>query len=263
MVAPEDQDREGALGRIEGMLQVARFHRQHERYHSLSGLENAAALKRDSNALKVLADHWFRSADTPRTGIDYQDPAFRAAGCEDLSDPTAVATTGILFMEGEGEPRELTQMKGKLWAISDSLGKVSGWLAEKMDAGWDREKQVLTSELAAAAQPRFMALTRTTLAGAKFGVAARLMDAALHALNTLDFRPEALRKDLRGAAGVVRAASYLLDEAAALLAEQAAQLGLSDPDWTAYIDELEAMSTGGGDGDRSVGDASSGREATA
>jgi hypothetical protein len=245
MAAPEDRDQHGALGAIEGMLQLARSHRQHERYHSLSGLENAAALKRDANALKVLADHWLRSVDNARSAIDYQDPAFRAAGCEDLSDPTAVATTGILFMEGEGEPRELKQMKGKLWAISDSLGKVSRWLVEKMDAGWQREKQVLTPELAAAARPRFMALTRTTLAGAKFGVAARLMDAALHALNTLDFRPEALRKDLRGAAGMVRTASYLLDEAAALLAEQAAQLGLSDPDWTEYIEELEAMSARG------------------
>jgi hypothetical protein len=226
---------------IAGMLQVARYHRQHERYHSLSGLENAAALRRDANALKVLADTWLRAAEQPPPDVDYSDAAFRAAGCEDLSDPAAVATTGILFMEGEGEPRELTQLKGKLWAISDSMGRVSGWLAEKMEAGWEREMRLLTPELAESARPRFMALTRTTMSGVKFGVVARLMGAALEALNAVEFRPDAIRKDLRGSAMLVRTAGWLLDEAAAVLAEQAADLGRSDPDWTDYISGLEGL----------------------
>jgi hypothetical protein len=226
---------------IAGMLQVARFHREHERYHSLTGLENAAALRRDANALKVLADTWLRAAERPRPEIDYGDAAYRAAGCADLSDPTAVATTGILFMEGEGEPRELTQLKGKLWALTDTMARVSAWLAEKMEAGWEREMRLLTPELAETARPRFMALTRTTMSGSTFGVAARLMGAALEALNAVEFRPEAIRKDLRGSAMLVRTAGWLLDEAAALLAERAAELTRSDPDWTDYIDELERL----------------------
>jgi hypothetical protein len=229
---------------IAGMLQIARYHREHERYHSLTGLENAAALRRDANALKVLADTWLRAAERPRREIDYSADAFRAAGCEDLSDPSAVATTGILFMEGEGEPRELTQLKGKLWAISETMARVSGWLAEKMEAGWEREMHLLTPELADSARPRFMALTRTTMSGVRFGVAARLMSATLEALNAVEFRPEALRKDLRGSAMLVRTAGWLLDEAAAVLAEQAADLTRSDPDWTDYIAALEGLAGG-------------------
>jgi hypothetical protein len=67
------------------------------------------------------------------------------------------------------------------------------------------------------------------------------MGAALEALNTVEFKPESIRKDLRGSAMLVRTAGWLLDEAAAVLAEQAADLTRSDPDWTDYIGALESL----------------------
>lgn len=228
---------------IEGMLAVARYHREHERFHSMNALQQAADLRRDSNALKVVAQRWLRAAEAAPSSIDYSDPRFRAVGCEDLNDPAAIATTGILFMEGEPEPRELVQLKMKLFGMSEGLGRVSAWLAEKMDAGWERESALLTPELASAAQPRFAALTHTTLAGLKLGVVSRLLKAALATLGAGELVPAAIRKDLRGSAQLMLAASWLLDEASSVLAEQATDIARSDPEWTAYIEELEARET--------------------
>jgi hypothetical protein len=224
---------------LEGMLAVARYHREHERFHSMNGLQQAAEIRRESNALKVLAERWFQAAEAPPSSIDYSDPRFQAAGCEDLNDRAAIATTGILFMEGESEPRELIQLKMKLLGVSEGLARTSEWLAEKMDAGWERESVLLTPALASAARARFMALKHTTLAGAKFGVVARLLRAALTALSAQELVPSAVRKDLRGMAQLLLTTSWLLDEAAGLLAEQASDVARSDPEWTEYIAELE------------------------
>jgi hypothetical protein len=226
---------------LEGMLAVARYHREHERFHSMNGLQQAAELRRESNALKVLAERWFQAAEAPPSSIDYSDPRFQAAGCEDLNDRAAIATTGILFMEGESEPRELLQLKMKLMGVAEGLARTSLWLGEKMEAGWERESVLLTPELATAARPRFMALKHTTLAGVKFGVVARLLRAALAALSSQELVPSAVRKDLKGMAQLVLTASWLLDEAAGLLAEQATDVARSDPEWTTYMAELEGL----------------------
>ncbi|MPY95274.1 MAG: hypothetical protein GEV08_20120 [Acidimicrobiia bacterium] len=225
---------------LEGMLAVARFHREHERFHSMNGLEQAAEIRRDSNALKVLAQRWLEAAESGRSTLDYDDPRFQAAGCDDLNDKAAVATTGILFMEGESEPPEIGQMKTKLSGMAAGFDRTAGWLAQKMEAGWERESALLTPELASAAQPRFAALARTTLTGLGLGVVSRLLEAAVTALSAQVLVPAAVRKDLVGSAQLLLAASWLLDEASSVLAEQAADIARSDPSWTAYIEDLQA-----------------------
>jgi hypothetical protein len=60
-------------------------------------------------------------------------------------------------------------------------------------------------------------------------------------LSAQDFRPAAIRADRRGAAEMARTAAWLLDAGTAVLAEQASQLGYSDADWTAYIEQVERL----------------------
>ena len=54
---PDDLDQTA----IDNLLRVARAHRQHERFHAMEGLEGAAALRRDANALRALADCWLEA----------------------------------------------------------------------------------------------------------------------------------------------------------------------------------------------------------
>jgi len=229
---------------LAGMFAVAQYHREHERFHSMNGLQQAADLRRDSNALKVLANRWSQAAEAGPSTIDYSDPRFRAAGCEDLNDKAAIATTGILFMEGEAEPAELLQLKAKLSGMADGLAQASFWLSEKMDAGWERESVLLTADMASAARPRLVALEHTTLAALKMGVVARLLKAAVAALSAHELVPASIRKDPIGAAQLFLTASWLLDEAASLLADQANDMARSDPEWTEYMAELQGRMAG-------------------
>lgn len=241
---PQDGSTEDLdLSKVAGMIQIAKYHREHERFYAMQELELAADLRKDSNALKVLADGWLKAASEPiRDRSQREHSELRTAGCKDLSDLTAVATTGILFMEGEGEPIEFPRLKTKLAAASESLRQTSDQLKVHMDAAWEREVALLTAEFADAAYHRFEILTRTTLAGQKKEVAGRLIATANTALGSQDFSPETVRADLTGAAKLVRTASWLLDMAVEVLSNQAGEYGLLDPNWTAYVEELERIS---------------------
>jgi hypothetical protein len=229
--------------RLREMAQIARYHREHERFYAMRDLELAADLRRESNALKALADGWLRAAGGPGPSPDGQPPGahFRALGCEDLSDVAAVAATGILFMEGEGEPLELSRLRQRLGETSRALAETAEQLDRHMDAAWQRELALLSPALARAAYHRFEVLTRTTLASRKKEVASRLLATSHQALQNLDLRPAGLRADLLGAARLLLTASWLLDMGAGVLADQAGEFGLLDPDWTAYVEELQGF----------------------
>jgi hypothetical protein len=164
---------------------------------------------------------------------------FQAAGCEDLNDRAGVTTTGILFMEGEAEPVELAQMKQRLAGLATGWEETSAWLTEKMEPAWERETVLYTPAFAGAARPRFATLTRTTRASLALGLVAQLLKAAVSALGAQSLLPRVVRDDLPASADLLLAVSWLIDEASATLAEMAADLSRTDPDWTAYLDALD------------------------
>lgn len=215
---------------LAGYVRVARDHREHERYHSVLKLEEAAAWRRDSNALKLLAARW---SDSPAP--ERLDPAHGAVGCVDLNVPAVVATTGILFLEGDSEPAELIALRGRFEQAAERYQRLSGWLGEHMAAEWPRLRTLLTPALVEAARPRFRALTRTTEAANAYSLVARLLGSAVHTLNAQDLTPEGVRRAPAAAASMVLTASWFLDSAASSLAEAGAHLGLSDPDWSSFI----------------------------
>jgi hypothetical protein len=223
---------------IADLLQIARHHREHERYYATEGLEQAAGLRRAAGAVRALADRWLAGVASAAGDARYDDPQLRAAGCEDLNDPAALATAGILFMEGEGEPAEIARLKVALAAQRDRCVSTGRWLDEKMQAAWQREARLLTAEYADAAYARHMALMRTTLCASKLVVAGRLLGAAHAALAPREHAPAEVRADPQGAGRLLRTTAWLMDAAAGLIAEQAVGLGASDPAWTRYIEDL-------------------------
>ena len=61
-------------------------------------------------------------------------------GTEDLNAPGLVAGSGILFMEGEGEPAELRRLKREVALLADETHQGGEWLAQAMQqAGTWRE----------------------------------------------------------------------------------------------------------------------------
>ncbi|WP_406101287.1 hypothetical protein OG698_03260 [Streptomyces sp. NBC_01003] len=197
---------------LKAMPAVARAHGEHERHHSLLKLEHAVSLQRDANTLKV-----------------------------HLSDGTTAATTGVPFMADGIEPAELTAMKRRFEATAEAYERLSGRLAGPMAAEWKRLDALLTPAPAAAARARFAALARTATAGNAYGVGAHLLAAALDAMRNLDLTPSGIRADPAGSAALLRTTSCLVDTAAATTAEQAASLGRSAPDRTAFSRVIDAL----------------------
>jgi hypothetical protein len=65
------------------------------------------------------------------------------AGTPDLNDDRAIETSGVLFMEGEGEPAEISRIKSELETIAASSEQSGSWLAAAMEASWGMAEALL------------------------------------------------------------------------------------------------------------------------
>jgi hypothetical protein len=221
---------------LDAMRNIATYHREHERYHTMSQLELAADLTREANRLKIVADTWDRTGpDAGDAGVDYADARFRAAGCPDLNAVQAIAAIGVLFMEGEGQPAEIGALKGKLAGIGASLVGTGQWLAAKMDAAWERERVLLTPDLVDAAWPRFRTIVTDWRGAREMELVGRLLGVAVETLGRIEFAPAAVRGNQAQAARMLRTVGWIIDLAARLLARSASNLGENDEAWTQYL----------------------------
>src|SRR4249920_329028 len=126
----------------DGLLAVARnlsqYHREHEKYYSEASLTDAISLQRTARTLIALAERW------ATTGPAAEPAASPFAGTPDLNDDRAIETSGVLFMEGGGEPAEITRIKSELEAIAASSEQSGSWLAAAMEASWAMAEALLS-----------------------------------------------------------------------------------------------------------------------
>jgi hypothetical protein len=115
---------------LDAALNLAACHEQHERFYASSPLESAVRLQRHARALLALADRWATVAPSDHRGVSPFE------GAEDLNSEAATALDGVLFMEGEGRPAEITAMIGELRTDAGSLAGAGEWLASAMRASW-------------------------------------------------------------------------------------------------------------------------------
>ena len=80
------------------ILNLSKFHREHEKFYAQNPLEQANRLQFISRILTTLADRWSQvKVQSSEKGNPY-------IGCEDLNDTSTVAYVGVLFMKSAGEP---------------------------------------------------------------------------------------------------------------------------------------------------------------
>ncbi|MGH7390368.1 MAG: hypothetical protein ACREM3_13060 [Candidatus Rokuibacteriota bacterium] len=244
MTTPASEDKQRPD--LDVLRNIAAYHREHERFHSANQIAIAADLAREANKLKVVADVWLRGdAARPTPGVDFSDPRYQAAGCDDLNALPTVAGIGILFMEGGGEPAEIRGLRARLRGMSFGMQAGGQWLAEKMDAAWEREAVLLTPELIDAAWPRFRTVCTNWRGSRDMMLAGKLLALVDDCLGKIDFTPAAIRADRRTAGRFLRAAGWMLDEAARLLARNGADLGENDLRWTEYLGVIERARAAG------------------
>jgi hypothetical protein len=220
---------------------IATYHREHERYYAVHRYESATELAREANKLKVVADCWLASSKPaphyPDT--DFNQPAFQPAGCDDLNALAAIASIGILFMEGQGEPSEIRVLKGKLAARGDGSVRAGEWLAGMMAASWPRESLLLDDRFANAARARYKTIATNWIGSLEMIVVGRLLVLAVKKLAALDFTPRALRAAPKQAGEKLILAARIIERAARLEATGGVELSGNDECWTTYREALK------------------------
>ncbi|MEU7815993.1 hypothetical protein [Pseudonocardia sp. NPDC049154] len=204
---------------LEAALNLARFHQQHERFYSTSPLETALRLHRHARTLSALADRWTVAVPSVRRSPN------PFAGADDLNSEAATALDGVLFMEGEGRPAEITAMIRELRSQAEAFTGGGEWLGNAMRSSWETAASMLEFDgLAEVMGERHRIISNDWLAAHMQSLIGVLLARAADMLERVDLDPAALRADLRGSrTGPARvyAVAEVISRAADLCCESA------------------------------------------
>lgn len=193
---------------LDAVLNLSRYHREHEKFYASAPRERAVVLQRHARTLHALADKW--TTVTPSTA----PPLSPFAGAVDLNEPAAIQLEGVLFMEGEGRPAELTRLISDLRATADEYLGTGDWLENAMQASWDIAAALVDIPgLEDLLGDRHRIIANDWLAANESALIARLLNRAADILDKIDFTPAALRADIAGpqrSAALVHSAAELL-----------------------------------------------------
>lgn len=224
---------------LEALLNLSRFHSEHERFYSTAPLETAVRLQKHARALQALADRW-----------TVTDPATRSApspyeGAEDLNSEAAVALDGVLFLEGAGRPAEIDAMIGELRADADGFAGIGAWLGEAMRASWSMAAALLDIDgLADVMGERHRIISNDWMAAHMQALTAELSARAAEMLERIDFTPAALRADLAAARVAPRrlyAAAEVISRAADLCCESAGLVHDNERRWRVFRERVDEV----------------------
>ena len=236
---------------LQAIMNLAAFHRDHEKFYATAPREQAVALQRHARTLQALADRWSSVEPAQPT------PFSPFEGAEDLNDPAALQLDGVLFMEGENEPTELTRLKRDLReTAADSLA-TGEWLASAMQASWDVATALLDiAELADLLGERHRIIANDWQAADMSALAGRLLVRATDVLDHVDFSPAALRADLAASGTAPRllySAGELIAHAADLLSDSAGLVHSNERRWRTFRARVEQLTNDDVRGERGGG----------
>jgi hypothetical protein len=223
---------------------LSRFHRDHERFYAQAPREQAVVLQRHSRALSALASRW---SGVEVTRIEILNPY---EGAEDLNAGEALQLDGILFMEGEEEPVELTRVKRDVRSMGDDLIETGAWLASAMEASWAVAPTLLSyPELFDLLGDRHRIIANDWQAATMSSLAGRLLHRAVDVLERVDLSPPALRVDLQGSRSsprLVHSSVELIDRAADLLSDSAGLVHDNERRWRVFRERVVSLTRSAG-----------------
>jgi heme oxygenase len=245
---PDHRDHSTGLGQhqpsaeSDGLLAVVKnlshYHREHEKYYSEAPLADAISLQRTARTLIALAERW--------TSVEPVEPAPSPyAGTPDLNDDRATETSGVLFMEGEGEPAEISRIKSELETIAAGSEQTGVWLAAAMEASWAMAEALLAyPQLADLLGERHRIIGNNWQNAGTAQLSARYLRRAVTVMERVDFSPAALRADLAGArcaAAYLYAAAELINHAADLSAASSVLTHEDERRWRIFRERVEQI----------------------
>ena len=211
---------------------LSKFHREHEKFYGQAPLKTAIEIQNASKTLKTLADKWTRLQQTEKAeGNPYM-------GCEDINETATIQHDGLLFMEGEGEPTEITQLKRKLKNISEDSDKAGVWLSKAMENSWEAAIHLMNiPTLEGVLGERHRIIINDWQASQLSILMAKLLERSLLILKQINFQPKPIREDLatrKSYPNLLYSASELLDRAADLSSEFAMLIHDNERRWRVF-----------------------------
>lgn len=218
---------------------LSKYHREHEKYYAQAPLKQAITLQQISQTLKTLADRWNNSIIvTPTKGNRY-------VGCEDLNVTANIQHDGVLFMEGEGEPPEISRLKRDLESFASDYAETGKWLGEAMDSSWKAAQPLIQIPiLADVLGERHRIIINDWQSAYLQMLAARLIRRALDLLAKISFSPNDIRADLSGQKSYpeyLYSTSEILDHAADLIAESAKLVHDNERRWRVFRRKIKQL----------------------
>jgi hypothetical protein len=224
---------------LEMIGNLSRFHREHEKFYAQAPLRTAVDIEAASRVLKALADRWTSVSPTDRP---VPSPF---AGAPDLNPPGLTAEEGVLFMEGEGEPGEIRQLRRDLETVAGDMDAGGRWLAAAMEKGWAVAGSLAAyPQLADLLGERHRIIANDWQAAAEQTLIARLLRRALEIIDRVDFTPAAIRDDLAGDrtfAAYLYSGSELLDRAADLAVHSASLVHDNERRWRIFSERVREL----------------------
>jgi hypothetical protein len=224
---------------LEAVLNLSRFHREHEKFYASAPREGAVVLQRHARTLHALADRWTTAEASTAP------PLSPFAGADDLNDPAALQLEGVLFMEGEGQPVELTHLIRDLRTTAEDYAGTGDWLANAMQASWDLAPALIDIEgLEDFLGDRHRIIANDWLAANMSALVARLLARAADILERIDFSPAALRADLAGprrSAALLHSAAEIINRAADLCSDSAGLVNDNERRWRTFRRQVATM----------------------
>jgi hypothetical protein len=191
---------------LTAVLNLSKFHRDHEKYYSSAPREQAVGLQRHARTLQALADRWSTAEPTQRQVVSPYEAA------EDLNAPDAIQLDGVLFLEGEGRPAEITKLIRDLRILGEDALAAGEWLATAVQASWDMASALVSFDgLADVLGERHRIIANDWQAANMTTLAGRILLRAAEMLEGIAFAPAAVRADL-AASRVTPARLYSIAE---------------------------------------------------
>ena len=236
-----DQDALRRDGLLRIVSNLSQYHREHEKYYSEAPLVDAISLQRTARTLIALAERW--STAEP-SAAPVPSPF---AGAPDLNDERAIETSGVLFMEGQSEPAEITRIKRELQAGAQSSEQTCSWLASAMEASWAMAEALLPyPELADLLGERHRIIANNWQNATTGQLVAQHLRRAVTVMEQVEFSPAALRADLTGprtAPSYLYAAAELINHAADLSAASSILVHENERRWRVFHERVEEITS--------------------
>ncbi len=224
---------------LRAMSNLTYFHHEHEKFYGAAPRETAVVLQRHARTIQSLAAGWSNATPQPRDVLSPYE------GAEDLNTETAIQLDGVLFLEGEGEPAEITRIKRELRDLAADADQTGTWLAEAMQSSWAMAATVVEIDgLADLLGERHRIIANDWQAANLNRLCSRILERAGDMLDHIDFTPKALRADLEGqrvAPARLYSAAELIDHAADLYCESTALVHDNERRWRIFHTRVEEL----------------------